>query len=107
MDVIECSAGGSAAKCAIGWAMGLFLRGVEVSQITASDCGAQLELDLRRTKPVVRSSLRCESARNILETKLRTDHAQCMLPGMPPSIEMTCPLIESASQNNTVCAAMS
>ena len=35
------------------------------------------------------------------------DVAQCMPPGMPPSITSTCPVIDSARQNVTTCAAIS
>src|SRR5437773_2458532 len=36
-----------------------------------------------------------------------TDLAQRMPPGMPPSMTSTCPVIDSARQNMTTCAAMS
>ena len=34
-----------------------------------------------------------------------TDLAQRMLPGMPPSMTRTCPVIDAARQNMTICAA--
>ena len=36
-----------------------------------------------------------------------TDLAQRMPPGVPPSMTNTCPVIDSARQNMTTCAAMS
>ena len=39
-------------------------------------------------------------------TNAWSDAAQCMPPGMPPSMTSTCPVTDSARQNMTTCSAI-